>query len=47
MDVVEAFVFVALFVGLYGGMMLIGYVIDKVLRRLFNKGIFPEGYFKW
>jgi|GEM_PF-3048714 len=47
MDVVEAFAFVALFVGLYGGMMLIGYVIDKVLRRLFNKGIFPEGYFKW
>lgn len=47
MDVVEAFAFVALFVGLYGGMMLIGYVIDKVLRRMFNKGIFPEGYFKW
>jgi|TARA_X000001382_G_C3095543_1_gene154946 hypothetical protein len=47
MDVVEAFAFVALFVGLYGGLMLIGYVIDKVLRRLFNKGIFPEGYFKW
>lgn len=47
MDVVEAFAFVALFVGLYGGMMLIGYVIDKVLRRVFNKGIFPEGYFKW
>jgi hypothetical protein len=46
MDVVEAFAFVALFVGLYGGLMLIGYVIDKVLRRLFNKGIFPEGYFK-
>jgi hypothetical protein len=47
MDVVEAFAFVALFVGLYGGMMLIGYVIDKVLRRVFNKGIFPEEYFKW
>lgn len=47
MDVVEALALIALFAGLYGGMMLIGYVIDKVLRRLFNKGIFPEGYFKW
>lgn len=47
MDVVEAFAFVALFFGIYGAMLLIGYVIDTVLRRVFKKGIFPEGYFKW
>lgn len=47
MNIVEAFAFLALFVGLYGGMMLIGFVVDKLLRRVFKRGIFPEGYFKW
>lgn len=47
MDVVEAFLFLAMFIGIYGSFMLCGFVVDKLLRRLFNKGIFPEGYFKW
>jgi len=46
MSIVEVFAFIALFVGLYGGLMLIGFVVDKLLRRFFGKGIFPEGYFE-
>jgi hypothetical protein len=46
MDIVEAFAFLALFVCLYGGLMAIGFVVDKLLRRVFGKGIFPKGYFE-
>ena len=47
MNIVEAFVFLTMFIGIYGGFMLCAFVVDKLLRRFFNKGIFPEGYFKW
>jgi len=46
MNIVEAFSFLVMFICLYGGMMLIGFVVDKLLRRVFNWGIFPKGYFK-
>ena len=46
MSIVEVFAFIALFVGLYGGLMLIGFVVDKLLRRFFGCGIWPEDYFK-
>ena len=46
MGIVEAFSFIALFVGMYGGMVVIGWAVDKVLRRTFNVGIFPKDYFK-
>jgi hypothetical protein len=46
MNIVEAFAFLALFVCLYGGLMGIGFVVDKLLRRLFGRGIFPKDYFK-
>ena len=46
MNIVEAFAFLALFVGLYGGLRVIGFVVDKLLRRFFDCGIFPKGYFK-
>ena len=46
MDFLDAIALVALFFGLYLGMMFIGYLVDKMLRRVFKRGIFPEGYFK-
>lgn len=46
MNIVEVFAFLALFVGLYGGMMVIGFVVDKLLRRFFGRGIWPKDYFK-
>lgn len=46
MELIEAFAFLALFVGMYGGLMLIGFVVDKLLRQVFNRGIFPKDYFK-
>ncbi len=46
MNLVEAFVFLFMFICMYGGFMLCAFVVDKLLRRFFNKGIFPEGYFK-
>jgi hypothetical protein len=46
MNIVEAFAFLALFVCLYGGLMGIGFVVDKLLRRVFGRGIFPKDYFK-
>jgi hypothetical protein len=46
MSIVEVFAFLFLFIACYGTMVGIGFVIDKLLRRLFGKGIFPEGYFE-
>ena len=46
MDLVNAFALIALFVGIYMGMMFCGYVLDKVLRKIFKRGIFPEKYFE-
>lgn len=46
MDIIEAFAFLALFIGLYGSLIGIGFVADKLLRRFFNVGIFPKDYFK-
>lgn len=43
----DAFALFFLFIACYGTMMLVGWAVDKVLRRLIGKGIFPEGYFKW
>lgn len=47
MEFLDAIALVALFFGLYLGMMFIGYLVDKLLRRLIGRGIFPEGYFEW
>lgn len=47
MSLVEAFVWVSMFMGIYGGMLAVGFVVDRVLRKFFKKGIWPEGYFKW
>ena len=47
MDVVNLFVWIAVFLMIYGGLMAASYVIDRVLRKLGMKGIWPEGYFKW
>lgn len=47
MSLVEAFVWVSMFVGIYGGMVAVSFVVDRVLRKLGKKGIWPEGYFKW
>jgi hypothetical protein len=46
MSIVEVFAFIALFVGLYGGLMVISFVVDKLLRRFFGRGIWPKDYFK-
>ena len=46
MEFLDAIALVALFFGLYLGMMFIGYFVDKLLRRFFNVGIFPKGYFE-
>jgi len=46
MGIVEVFVFIAAFVALYGGMVVIGWAIDKLLRYYWNIGIFPKDYFK-
>ena len=46
MDIAEAFAFLFLFITCYGTMMLAGWAVDKLLRRFFGCGIFPEDYFK-
>jgi len=46
MDIVEAFAYLWVFVCMYGSFLAVSYVVDKLLRRFFKKGIFPEGYFK-
>jgi len=46
MEVLDALALVALFVGLYGCLMMVGFVVDKLLRRFFGCGIWPEDYFK-
>lgn len=47
MNIVEAFVFLTVFIMLYGSVMVIAWVFDKLLRYTCNKGIFPKDYFKW
>ena len=47
MDIVEAFVYLWVFVCMYGGFLAVSYVVDKLLRRFFKRGIWPEDYFKW
>jgi hypothetical protein len=46
MEVIEAFIFILMFFGLYGSMVGLGWLIDKLLRKTFGWGIFPEGYFE-
>lgn len=46
MDLVNAVALLGLFIGIYLGMVFCGYVLDKLLRKIFKRGIFPEGYFK-
>jgi hypothetical protein len=46
MSLIEVMFFVIGFFVLYGGMCFIGFVVDKLLRRVFGFGIFPEGYFE-
>jgi hypothetical protein len=45
MSVIEAFIWVAMFFGIYGSMVVLGWLIDKWLRKSFGRGIFPKGYF--
>lgn len=45
MGIIEAFIWVAMFFTIYGGMISLGWLIDKLLRKFFNRGIFPKGYF--
>ena len=45
MSIVEAFVYLTVFIMLYGGMLVCGYIADKCLRAVFGFGIFPKGYF--
>ena len=47
MDVVDIFIWIAVFLMIYGPLMFLSYLIDKALRKLGKKGIYPEGYFKW
>lgn len=47
MDFLEAIALVGLFVLVYIWAMCCGYVLDKLLRKWFNRGIFPKDYFKW
>jgi len=47
MDVVEIFVWVVMFLLIYGSLMVASYWVDWVLKKLGKKGIWPEGYFKW
>ena len=46
MDIVSAFLWIAYFSALYGVMIGLGWIIDKLLRKKFGKGIFPPGYFE-
>jgi len=46
MDLVSAFLWIAYFSAMYGVMIGIGYVVDRLLRKKFGKGIFPPGYFE-
>ena len=47
MDAANLFVWIAVFLMIYGSLLAVSYVIDKALRKLGKKGIWPEGYFKW
>jgi len=46
MEMLDAIVWVLYWFGFYGIVMAFGWALDKLLRRLIGKGIFPEGYFK-
>lgn len=47
MSLVEIFVWMTMFIGIYGGLLGCSFVVDRVLRKCGKKGIWPEGYFKW
>ena len=40
MNIIDVFFFLTMFIGIYGGFVLCAFVVDKLLRRFFNKGIF-------
>ncbi len=42
----EWFSFLVLFITFYGALMIAAWAVDKVLHRVFGKGLFPKGYFK-
>jgi len=46
MSFAEAMFLVIGFFVFWGAMCFVGFVVDKLLRRFFGKGIFPEGYFE-
>lgn len=46
MDFFEAVVFVMYWFAIYGVIVGFSWALDKLLRRVFGKGILPEGYFK-
>ena len=46
MNIVEALFYIIGFFLIYGAAACIGFAIDKLLRRFFNVGIFPKGYFE-
>jgi len=46
MSMVEALFYIIGFAVCYGIMCFIGLVVDKLLRRVFGRGILPEGYWR-
>ena len=46
MNIVEALFYIIGFFVIYGGVAFIAFVADKLLRRMFGRGIFPKGYFE-
>ena len=46
MNIVEALFYIIGFFLIYGSVAFIAFVVDKLLRRMFGRGIFPKGYFE-
>lgn len=46
MDIVTGFIFLVLFIAIYGSFIGLAWLIDTLLFEKFGKGIFPAGYFK-
>ena len=46
MNIVEALFYIIGFFLIYGSVVCVAFVADKLLRRVFGKGIFPKGYFE-
>lgn len=45
MGMIEAFMFLACFFMIYGAFTLVAFAVDKALKKITNRGIFPHQYF--